>query len=76
MKPVFLTQVPITAAQLTRSGRSWASCTAISEPIESPARATGGEQTASIRSARSAAWASIGQGGSELETVAPTPRAS
>ena len=76
MKPVFLTHVPMTAAQRTSSGRSWATCTAISDPIDSPTSATGGVHTCSISAATSRACVSIGHGDSVRETVPPTPRAS
>jgi hypothetical protein len=76
MKPVLRTQVPITIARATSSGRSCASCTAISDPIEGPTSATGGSQTASISAAQSAACRSIPHGGGALDRVAPTPRAS
>ena len=76
MKPVFLTQVPVTIAQPTRSGRSCATCTAISDPIERPISATGGVHTASISAIASSAWVVIGHGGRPAESVRPTPRAS
>ena len=76
MKPVFRTHVPITAAQRTSSGRSCASWTAISEPIESPTRATGGVQTRSMSAATSRACVSMGHGDGVRDSVPPTPRAS
>jgi hypothetical protein len=49
---------------------------AISEPIESPTRNTGGSHAAWISAAQSAACSPIGHGGSSSEVVEPTPRAS
>jgi hypothetical protein len=76
MKPVLRTQVPMTAATRTRSGRVNATSCAISEPIDSPTRATGGLHTFSISSMTSAAWSAMGQGGGASDVVSPTPRAS
>jgi len=76
MKPVLRTQVPITVATRTRSGRVNATSCAISEPMDSPTSATGGVHTASISAITSAAWSAMGHGGGPSDVVSPTPRAS
>jgi hypothetical protein len=76
MNPVLRTHVPITTAQVTRSGRSCATCTAISEPIDSPTSETGGCVAASIKATQSPACSSMDHGGGASLFVRPTPRAS